>query len=73
MAVALLALSVGAALGGYSLYGIQLEIGSLRQELDQLQRQHSAGYAELSQLLNQTTSDLQHLQSVVHELFTGAL
>ena len=73
MALVLLALCVGAALGGYLLYSIHLEIGSLRGEVDRLREQGSADHAALSLLQSRTSTELQQLQATVHKLDTGVL
>lgn len=73
MALALLALCMGVALGGYLLYGMHLEVSSLRGEVAQLREQGSAMQAALSLLQNNTSNGLERLQSTVHRLDTGVL
>lgn len=80
MALVLLALCVAVALGAYLLYGMHLEMVSLREEMvslreevARLQEQGSSGKATLLVLQNRTLSGLQQLQSTLHRLNAGGL
>lgn len=73
MALALLVLCVAVALGTYLLYGMHLEMVSLREEVARLQEQGLSGQATLQVLQNRTFSGLQQLQSTLHRLDMGVL